>query len=600
MQSHHASQKKFSAQKSKAPTSNFLASRPFAAQAKPEETERSHPTQGYKSTLGDFAILNPDAGRTMPLQFKLAIGVPGDKYEQEADHVAKQVVQRINAPQSPPLQRQEMSEDKKELQRKPELRIQRREIPDDEDELQMKPMLQFKLGQGGMAASPELESSIQRLRGSGQPLSAQIREPMEQAFGGVDFSGVKVHTDSQSDQLNQSIQAKAFTTGQDIFFRQREYNPGSRGGQELIAHELTHVVQQKNQSIIQRVSYEQEDQKVYGQNGQLSQQAAQYRLKHKIKPAQNVATFFYAERNNLKGPASSSDTKASSGHSVKVQYGKKELRTNNSHSEKLLSDQINRKDWPQKIVITQVYTERKACPDKTIDIWSNKRIKGCDSLIHQLEHEQKLQKHDNSNDAPYAMRDDLGIKVTHTFDGSEIEIRKNILTAVQQLKAEENLNELKDLLEDILQEIQDHYEQVKIEIESKFEELTKSELQKQVSKDNDYDDDDQKLRNVEYLDDDGNQEVMDVEHSDDDGNQEVMDVEDWDDDDDEREVMNIKIPEYDIDDYSTDLQTKDITIEKAIEIYENKIIKKIERVIQGTTHSTDLQDVLDKYKWSND
>jgi hypothetical protein len=66
---------------------------------------------------------------------------------------------------------------------------------------------------------------------------------MGQAMG-ADFSGVKVHTDSQSDQLNKSIQAKAFTTGQDVFFRQGAYEPSSRGGQELIAHELTHVVQQ--------------------------------------------------------------------------------------------------------------------------------------------------------------------------------------------------------------------------------------------------------------------------------------------------------------------------------------------------------------------
>jgi hypothetical protein len=107
----------------------------------------------------------------------------------------------------------------------------------------MKPMLQLQGGHGGMAATPELESSIQRLRGSGQPLADTVREPMERAFG-ADFSGVKVHTDAQSDQLNQSIQAKAFTTGGDIFFREGAYDPQSRGGQELIAHELTHVVQQ--------------------------------------------------------------------------------------------------------------------------------------------------------------------------------------------------------------------------------------------------------------------------------------------------------------------------------------------------------------------
>lgn len=71
---------------------------------------------------------------------------------------------------------------------------------------------------------------------------------MEQAFG-ADFSGVKVHTDTQADQLNQSIQAKAFTIGQDVFFRSGTYEPGSHGGQELLAHELTHVVQQSGSAV---------------------------------------------------------------------------------------------------------------------------------------------------------------------------------------------------------------------------------------------------------------------------------------------------------------------------------------------------------------
>ena len=57
--------------------------------------------------------------------------------------------------------------------------------------------------------------------------------------------------DTQSDQLNRSIQARAFTTGQDVFFRQGEYDPGSKDGQELIAHELTHVVQQTSPPSVQ-------------------------------------------------------------------------------------------------------------------------------------------------------------------------------------------------------------------------------------------------------------------------------------------------------------------------------------------------------------
>ncbi|WP_229424411.1 DUF4157 domain-containing protein [Moorena producens] len=173
----------------------------------------------------------------MPVQAKLEIRPAGDKYELEADRVAKQVVQQLHGSQSAQLQQQSTL-----------IRQKNREV---EEELQRKPRLQLKGDREGMTTTPELESSITRSRGSGQPLSQGIREPMEKAFGGVDFSGVKVHTDGQSDQLNQSMQAKAFTTGQDVFFRQGAYDPGSQGGQELLAHELTHVVQQ-NAGTVQR------------------------------------------------------------------------------------------------------------------------------------------------------------------------------------------------------------------------------------------------------------------------------------------------------------------------------------------------------------
>ncbi|MEH2394219.1 MAG: DUF4157 domain-containing protein [Nostoc sp.] len=168
------------------------------------------------------------------VQTKLTIGEPGDKYEQEADRVAAQVVNQINAPVSVQSSQN----------------LQREEMFVEEKELQMKPMLQLRSAKVGMTAAPEVEASIKQASGGGQSLAKSIREPMEQAIG-ADFSRVKVHTDSRANQLNQSIQAKAFTTGQDVFFRQGEYNPGSLGGKKLLAHELTHVVQQ-NGSAVQR------------------------------------------------------------------------------------------------------------------------------------------------------------------------------------------------------------------------------------------------------------------------------------------------------------------------------------------------------------
>jgi hypothetical protein len=98
-------------------------------------------------------------------------------------------------------------------------------------------------GQGLPEVQPEVEQAIQAARGGGQALDHGVRGHMEQAMS-ADFGGVRIHAGSQADVLNRNLSARAFTTGQDIFFKQGEYSPGSSGGQELLAHELTHVMQQ--------------------------------------------------------------------------------------------------------------------------------------------------------------------------------------------------------------------------------------------------------------------------------------------------------------------------------------------------------------------
>jgi hypothetical protein len=138
------------------------------------------------------------------------------------------------------------------LQRAPEDELQTKPLAGGvqrapEDELKMKPLpgsvQRSGTGAEGGPISGDLEHSIEGARSGGGALDAGLRAQMEPAFG-ADFSGVRVHSDSNSHQLNQSLQARAFTTGRDIFFRGGEYQPQSSGGQELIAHELTHVVQQ--------------------------------------------------------------------------------------------------------------------------------------------------------------------------------------------------------------------------------------------------------------------------------------------------------------------------------------------------------------------
>ena len=163
------------------------------------------------------------------VQPKLAIGQAGDPYEQEADQVAQQVVNSLHAPQSPPVSSEAT----------PVAKPQR--LPGQSAVADVAVMGQG--GEGTTEVSEDVVARIQRSRGRGRPLGESVQGPMEQAFG-ADFGGVRIHTDGESHKLNQAIQAKAFTTGQDIYFRGGAYEPGSRGGQELLAHELTHVVQQ--------------------------------------------------------------------------------------------------------------------------------------------------------------------------------------------------------------------------------------------------------------------------------------------------------------------------------------------------------------------
>jgi hypothetical protein len=101
-----------------------------------------------------------------------------------------------------------------------------------------------------------IERSIDTARGGGHGMDHATRTRMESAFG-ADFSGVRIHTDNRADGLNKSLSARAFTTGQDVFFRQGEYHPGSSSGRELLAHELTHVVQQTGDGIRRKMSVSQ-------------------------------------------------------------------------------------------------------------------------------------------------------------------------------------------------------------------------------------------------------------------------------------------------------------------------------------------------------
>ncbi len=93
----------------------------------------------------------------------------------------------------------------------------------------------------------EINDAIQKKRGGGSSLPDRVREDASKRLK-HNFDDVRIHTDEQANELSQSINARAFTIGKDIFFKKGVFSPGSRAGRETLMHELTHVVQQSGGS----------------------------------------------------------------------------------------------------------------------------------------------------------------------------------------------------------------------------------------------------------------------------------------------------------------------------------------------------------------
>ena len=100
-------------------------------------------------------------------------------------------------------------------------------------------------GGGGPAQlDREIARAIDAQRGRGRELDTDARSGLETAMG-EDFSDVRIHDDAEAHDLSTSVSAEAFTTGSDVFFQSGKYDPASSEGKKLLAHELTHVVQQR-------------------------------------------------------------------------------------------------------------------------------------------------------------------------------------------------------------------------------------------------------------------------------------------------------------------------------------------------------------------
>ncbi len=240
------------------------------------KTKLDKPKSRNKSSSPFFNSKN-DSG-FFGVQPKLKVGEPGDKYEVEADRVAEEVVSSQSenqpffaAPQTQLIQQKPIAESitplvqlqEEELQTKLlDATVQRQEEEEEEEEmLQMQPieeeeeMLQPKSDTPITDTHATTEQKLNSSKGNGSSLDSETRVQMESSFG-ANFGGVKIHTNSTAVQLNKELGAQAFTAGNDIYFNEGKYQPGSQNGKKLLAHELTHTIQQKkSDNLISKTNY---------------------------------------------------------------------------------------------------------------------------------------------------------------------------------------------------------------------------------------------------------------------------------------------------------------------------------------------------------
>ncbi|GAA4272696.1 DUF4157 domain-containing protein [Aquimarina gracilis] len=220
----------------------------------------------FSKSEASESFFNPNS-----VQTKLTVGQPNDKYEKEADATADSVVDQLNnsgtsssnsetknssnvsnsgtAIQTKPsivddqekLQKkdEEITEDPQGLQRKPIFESN----TEPESELQAKVLPDVQKKGEDDSGSADLQSRLDNSKGGGSPLPSDTQESMGSAMG-ADFSNVRVHNDSDAAEMSNDLGAQAFTHGSDIYFNEGKYNTDTTAGNHLLAHELTHTMQQ--------------------------------------------------------------------------------------------------------------------------------------------------------------------------------------------------------------------------------------------------------------------------------------------------------------------------------------------------------------------
>lgn len=190
------------------------------------------------------------------VQAKVTVGAPADPLEKEADEVADRVVQRdllqVQAKRDADARGGRLQSDRAEpepddiadsVKQADGATAQLKGEDSDRSDFFGSTTLQGRIDRGAKERTTGLEDQLRNSKGRGRPLDGETRGRMETSFG-TDLGDVRIHTGSDATRMARGLGAQAFTHGSDIFFNEGKYNPDSAAGEHLLAHELTHKIQQ--------------------------------------------------------------------------------------------------------------------------------------------------------------------------------------------------------------------------------------------------------------------------------------------------------------------------------------------------------------------
>ncbi|MBN8640459.1 MAG: DUF4157 domain-containing protein [Flavobacteriales bacterium] len=167
----------------------------------------------------------------------------------------EEAVQKKTEEKEEPVQKKEEKKEEEPVQKKAEEKEEavQKKAEEKEEPVQKKTEEKEEVAQAKCAECEKEEKAQKKSnpsmvetnlkKGKGNPLDKKVKAEMENSFG-VDFSSIRIHTDSNAINMCQEMKAQAFTNGVNIYFNKGKYNPDSSEGKKLLAHELTHTVQQ--------------------------------------------------------------------------------------------------------------------------------------------------------------------------------------------------------------------------------------------------------------------------------------------------------------------------------------------------------------------